>query len=265
MKRLSRCLLLIYFALMVSSCFIDGEITDIGIGFFITLGSVVILLIYAFIKDSIDDEKRKIEEQKQLELNKKEDDSILSELSQKYGKPETVIKFSDNRIKTSFMVFENAQSIYACSQFIPFSQIDNCEIIDESGTRYHLTSDAVIGSNGSVVGRSVAGGLIAGPTGAIIGGLSANTNKPTSYKTTTHHYFAIINLKSLTNPILRIDCGENSREKAEQVRAIVMNIASNYNKLSSMSIADELNKLLLLKEQGILTQEEFEQQKKKLL
>lgn len=261
MRKLSRCLLLFIAALSVHSCFIDGEITGIGICFFISLGIAVIAVIASLISD----EKEKEKENERANANKIEDKSILSKITAKYGTPDKVIYTCDDRVKNSFMMFLRHNIIYAESRIVPFEQLSGCEIIDEAGTRYHLTSDAVIGNNGSVIGRSIAGGILAGSTGAVIGGLSANTNKPTSYQTTTHHYFALINLTDLNNPIIRVDCGEGGRDKAEEIRAIVMNITRNHNKPSSLSIADELNKLSVLMEQGVISQEEFNKLKEKLL
>lgn len=268
MKRLSRCSLLSLLALLTNSCFIDGQITGFGIWFFCFIGGFILLFIFAAIYDGRTEKKRKAEEEAKSIADKAEDDSILSELIAKYGKPDKIILFSDNRIKNSFMVFSNAKNIYASTQIIPFQQLTDCEITDELGTRYHLTTEGVIGSgNGKIIGRSIAGGLIAGPTGAIIGGLSADkdSNKPTSYQTSTHHYFAVLSLSDLNNPIVKVDCGIDGREGAEEIRAIVMNIASKYNNPSSLSIADELNKLSALLEQGVISQTEFDKLKEKLL
>lgn len=195
---------------------------------------------------------------------------FLAELSAKFGRPEKIVHPLNNRMKNAFIVFPQTQTLYVATQVIPFVQLLNCEIKDETYTTVTGTKEEVTkSSNGSTVGRAIVGGLIAGPAGAIIGGTTSKktTEIIDNTKTITHHhYYAIINLTSAVNPIKTVDCGKFNSMMAEEIKAIVMGIIARRNpSSSSISIAEELSKLAMLKDQGVLTQIEFDQQKQLLL
>lgn len=141
------------------------------------------------------------------------------------------------------------------------------------------------------IGGALLGGVLAGGVGAIIGGLSSekrnvdkvkniqlqiiinNTNQPIQkinfldsddyipksddeykryYKKAQHWYNSIEVL------IHKAD------KESNDVRSLSNNNIDNFNK-TSISVADELKKLNELKKDGVLSVEEFESQKKKLL
>lgn len=250
----------------------------IGAWMCVIVGVIIIIVNYLSWRNNrvkldkmISDEEAKqalIAERKATE--KQEDESFLSELSAKLGHPEKIVLPLNNRLQNGFIVFPQTQSIYVASQVIPFNQLVGCEIKDETYTTITGTKEEVTrSSNGSTVGRAIVGGLIAGPAGAIIGGTTSKkkTEIIDNTKTITHHhYYAVINLASAANPIITVDCGECTAKMAEEIKAIVTAIVSKRNTASSpLSVADEIAKLAMLKEQGILTQSEFDQQKKKVL
>lgn len=200
-----------------------------------------------------------------------ENDQIMAELSAKYGKPLQVIRILDNRLKNSFIMFPTAQCIYVQSMVIPYRQIVSCEVKDESyttvtGSREEITKT----STGSMAGRAIAGGLIAGPLGAVIGGATAKKKTEVIDNTQTnthHHYYVIVTLAGVSNSLARIDCGKSNPYIAERIKAALNGIISQKESTSIAfkSVADELAKLAVLKEQGILTDAEFAQQKQHLL
>ena len=201
----------------------------------------------------------------------KENNQVKEELTAKYGQPEQIVYILDTRLKNSFMVFPGAQSIYVQSKVIPYSQIVSCEVKDESyttvtGTKQEVTKT----STGSMAGRAIVGAAIAGPLGAVVGGATAKkkTEVIDNTKTVTHHhYYVIITLADVSTPMVKIDCGKTNHRIAEKIKAILVGIISQKvsKPAAPKSIADELAKLAVLKEKGILTDEEFTQQKQLLL
>ena len=218
-----------------------------------------------------DEEHRLARIAAQRESEEMENTQVMEELTSKYGKPEQIIKILDNKVKNSFIVFPAAHSIYVQSKVIPYGQIINCEVKDDSYTTVTGTKEEVTKtSTGSMAGRAVVGAIIAGPVGAVVGGATAKkkTEVIDNTKTITHHhYYVVITLADVSTPMVRIDCGKANPRIAEKIKAILSGIISQKvaAPAAPKSIADELAKLALLKEQGILTDAEFSQQKQRLL
>lgn len=140
------------------------------------------------------------------------------------------------------------------------------------------------------LGGAVVGGLLFGGVGAIVGG---NTAKATQNKEVSSMSIKIL-LKSTSNPtiILKIYDGATlkTKESADRTHyeglmkevtgikdifSIIIDITDKHNTQaasrptplmsSTVSIADEIAKLAKLKDAGILSEEEFNAQKKKIL
>ena len=199
------------------------------------------------------------------------DRNDLHSLSERYGAPERIISIQSNSIEDALIVFPDTQNLYCNKQLIPFDQIIGCEVKDDSYTSVEGQKRTVTTtSTGSTIGRSVVGGLVAGAAGAIIGGTTAKkeTEIIDNTKTITHHhYYAIIRIANVLNPIITIDCGRGSAKLAEEIKAIIDGIVLKRSQSHSkkMSVTDELLKLADLKERGILSEAEFEQQKQRIL
>ncbi|PZD97155.1 hypothetical protein DNH61_04510 [Paenibacillus sambharensis] len=126
----------------------------------------------------------------------------------------------------------------------------------------------------SQIGGALIGSLIAGETGAIIGGLSGTTT--TSKKVTRIDLHITVN--DMEEPTFYLKFS-SSMEKAQHWHGIIsvlirraddedqlMEKQQADNKVSpGSSVADELSKLFELLRQGIISQEEFDKQKARLL
>lgn len=218
-----------------------------------------------------DAEERQAAIAERIAADKRDNEQFMSTMTARLGAPGKIVKLNNDLYKNAFIVFPVSQNIHVYSKTIPFSQLLGCEIKDDSYTTVTGTKEEVTrASNGSTVGRALVGGLIAGPVGAIVGGATAKKTTEVIDNTQTithHHYFAIINLSDIATPTLRIDCGTSTPRIAEEIKGIITSIIAKKPaaQVENKSVADELTKLANLKAQGILTDEEFAQQKSLLL
>jgi hypothetical protein len=169
-------------------------------------------------------------------------------------------------------------------KIIDFSHILGCEIKIDGDT---ISSK----STSRTIGGALVGGVILGGAGAVIGGLSGDSKQKKTVSTLT----LLIKIKDISNPTIRYECYNateatartknhvdindvtfqnalNSANEVKNIITIILNrIDSNPNKptevskSASSSTADELLKLHDLKEKGIITEDEFQCQKNKLL
>ena len=122
------------------------------------------------------------------------------------------------------------------------------------------------------VGKAVAGGLLFGGVGMVAGALAANTKTYTqSTQQEISLYKLVLRINDITNPsfILKVD----SLKIAEEIFATLSIISNNNNELeksvkieeSKIEKFDEIKKYKELLDIGAITQEEFNEEKKKLL
>lgn len=152
--------------------------------------------------------------------------------------------------------------------FLDFNQIIDCKIIENSN---------VISGGG--VGRAVAGGVIAGGVGAIVG---ANTKKSSTMLNnfsidiiTNDINNSVVRLKMIDSPIDINTYGNIYRDIirfSNDVYALIQSVISNKEILIEKKETEqkkdnlqELEKLSELKAKGIITESEFLEGKKKIL
>ncbi len=127
----------------------------------------------------------------------------------------------------------------------------------------------------SVVGRALVGGILLGPVGAIVGGMTGIGNKEISKSAKGIDNILSISYTDSDNQdhLLVFEC---SNKKAKKVIDFFNSIFPEIYKeelaeeldnteQTKLSIADELMKLKSLLDEGLLTREEFDNQKSKLL
>ncbi len=136
-------------------------------------------------------------------------------------------------------------------------------------------------SRGSQLGGALIGGLVFGGAGAIIGGLSGKTES--SNKTNSAELLITVNRVKNPNYKISLPFGQewSAMEQAQHWHSVMKVIIKQADiedtatqaklieekpsQISDNSVADEIVKLGKLKEQGLLTSEEFLKLKSKLL
>lgn len=182
----------------------------ISIAFIITLlssGCASILIT----KQAISEEE-KIEKRNEREIaKKKRAKEKEEEIEKKYGACGQKI-LNPKSLENDYLVrvfFESKMVILKKYDVFPFSDIVSCTIEkrEEVGQTIETTKTKV-SDNMSIIGRSVAGALVAGPTGAIIGGLTANKKDKEEWRFVTctiEKYKVLIYIKKPEVPIVTID------------------------------------------------------------
>jgi hypothetical protein len=187
-----------------------------------------------------------------------------------------LFSIDENRRKIIYLVANDARY---CFQF---ENVISVEILEDSTSVYSKSSLRTIGGG-------VVGGIIAGGAGAIVGGLSGSYNGKKKVSEIT----VKILLRNYSTPAIYIYCfqstvgqvsadslmcklaTEEARKIADKL-SVVIDMIDREEKAKQQdllecslstkaSIADELEKLSSLKEKGIISQEEFERFKDKLL
>lgn len=210
------------------------------------------------------EEKPILSEQEQRHERNKQ---ILSRLTDSYGSPGKIVS-PRNDTEFSFIDFPDSRIIYCDKAVYEYDIIESCVIKDKSNSSPSVQYSETKHDVGSVLGRAALGGILAGPAGAIVGGLTSKQTTTTSVymNTQPHHYYAIIKITTNNQPIIK-NCGTN-RLDAERIQSVINRIVDERTKeetINTLSIADEITKLADLKDRGLLTKTEFEQQKQKLL
>ena len=185
-------------------------------------------------------EKQKIELQNRIEAEKKQNEenfnNYLSELVSKYGNCDKHIKldYHNQNNRDDILVFSQTKHIVLLQKEFSFSDILDCVVNDnyketETVQTYRNNSLATTRTDtGSMVGRSIVGGVLLGDAGAIIGGSTAKRKTVIEHGSDTsvrnkeicHNYTVAVTVKDISNPVLSLNIGDNSSLKDEIVSLI---------------------------------------------
>lgn len=173
------------------------------------------------------------------------------------------------------------------SSYELFNYSDIIEVsYEENGNQLYTKSAA------RTVGGAVVGGVLMGGTGAVIGGLSGASKQNKEIKKmdikillrNTSRTSCVLNFKAVDTVLATKNDADRQLyenylkhanqakdtlaviiDNAKQVNDSALKIVAQVPTMSQTSIADELAKLAKIKADGILTDEEFQMQKSKLL
>lgn len=201
-------------------------------------------------------------EEKKRKRQYKEEMKNLLESMEPTGKIALTAKWDDNL----GVIFIGAMKL---GTLIRYETIQSVEV--EQEVKLITESKGEIKKKG-VVKRSIVGGLLFGPAGAIIGGATAK--EKTNVQAQTRQEIIrtlVVTREDPYKPVLRFSYDANLEKKLRDILAQnqakqIENTVTYIEQTETPNlIADELIKLKGLVDQGILSQEEFEKQKEKLL
>ncbi len=158
-----------------------------------------------------------------------------------------------------------------------YKDLLSCEIFEDGST---ITTTV----RSSQVGGALLGGILLGGVGAIIGGLSGKTKssdkvKKVDLRLTVNdtksplHDITLLNLETKKGGFLHNTAMQNARHWHGLIEVLIRradaedkaNTSNSQSLIQSASMAYEIKKLADLRNSGILSENEFQQQKKKLL
>ena len=187
-----------------------------------------------------------------------------------------------------FIMDEFFKVLVIITRYGGYKLINYSDIIEvsyeENGTSIYTKSA------GRTVGGAIVGGVLMGGAGAVVGGLSGVSRENKEVKnmdvkillrntSQTSHvlHFKVIERVLKTKEVQDMKMYENYLKnaiKAKDILSVIIDKANqetttvrqiNLTPTNQLSVADELSKLAKLKESGILSEEEFNAQKAKLL
>jgi len=244
--------------------------------FFVVI--IIAIVICAIVRPADLIDKKKTREREELL------DTNISKLHNN----KSFIKIVGQKSRYAFLVDKVGRKVYYITTQktieVPFDKIISVEIIEDN---------SVLFSKSASVGGAILGGVLAGEAGMIVGGLSGETKKEKNVSKVT----VKIKIRDYSTPSLLIECFNspellgnkeiwsthkvyleelhNAQKIADYVSVIIDEVGvkgkvasqtiAQRSSSEKSSVADELAKLASLKEQGILTDEEFSTQKEKIL
>lgn len=205
------------------------------------LVALVLLMVIAAISSNDADQKReqrrkeaRERRQKELEEKKQIYEIKKSEQCSRLGEADKVIALEEYNIDKEIAIFGQAEKIIIIGNEMSFSDIldytadDDYKVI-KGKTEYTSQTKS---KNGSTVGRAIVGGVLAGGAGAIIGGTTAKKETKTiahqKDDIIIHNYTVVVNVNSLTNPIITVSLGSDKTKLNEIVG--VLNVIINNNR-----------------------------------
>jgi len=199
---------------------------------------VIVAIVYLVKKEeqiAKEKNKKRAEEWDAVVSRKKEQlDNYIS----KYGPLDKTIQYKCLS-KYVIYVFESSSIIIIDDKPVKFENIVSYEVNDNSKILRSSQDLAYTETNtGSLIGRTIVGGLIGGGAGAIIGGLTAS-KKTTFYHSPEiidHKYSINIIVNDISNPIISIDLGSDPKNVLEEIVDILSIIIKRNNRLNETTL-----------------------------
>ena len=149
---------------------------------------------------------------------------------EKYGDPNKIIVLEELNLNKEIIAFGMVNRIWLLGKDLPMSDIISCTFNDNQRVEKGKVSYETKASTGNMAKRAVVGGILLGGTGAVIGGATAKTDTVVNQENDKiiNDYTVIININSLSDPIVRIHLGKDGVKVNEIVG--LMNVIINRRK-----------------------------------
>lgn len=211
-------IVLFIFCLLAGASFdSDGSISA---WVWIMLVAFVLLVIVGVVNENYKEKERREKAQADREMRKKLEaeqaekyQTWFNDYVTQYGQPDKSIIIKSNDINEVIHVHENTKSLYMHGKTYKFRDIISCTFSDNPTTIKGKVTATTKSKTGSTIGRAVVGDLVAGPAGAIIGGTTGKKTTEIHQENdrTYHDYTVIVNINSISTPIIRISTGDNGK------------------------------------------------------
>lgn len=170
----------------------------------------------------------------------REEGKRLDYFKTQYGELTKTISYEekDSIFSSYIYVFEPSSIIIIKNIPFQFERIIDFEVFDNSQVVYSGQEIKTRTNTGSLIGRTIAGRIVYGKTGAIIGGSSASKTTKISGKTVSqkHDYTINIITDDISDALISIHLGEKYKELTE-IKAVLINVL----KRNSLRIEDTKN------------------------
>lgn len=172
------------------------------------------------------EEERKRKERHLARIEKENKyNSIRNELISRNGEPGrsiTINSLYEFNIENELIVFDKTKKIWLCGDEIAIEDINSFVVDDESTIQKGQIKAVTSTGTGRLAGRSIAGALLGGEAGAIIGGATAKKETIFSQENDKiiHNYALIVNIRDLNKPMIIIKIGKD-KNKAMEINALM--------------------------------------------
>lgn len=182
-------------------------------------------------QEEIDKINEEWEKRKKMDIEAKTPiySTARNNLIMKYGEPTRSIFLNKLNLDKEIIIFEQANRIWLCGKDLPMKDIISCNFSDTptvvKGKITHNTQT----NNENMIKRAVVGNILFGEAGAVVGGSTAAKTTKTTQESDKiyHHYTVIININSISDPIIKIEIDEN-KEIVDEIVGLI-NVIINRN------------------------------------
>lgn len=194
------------------------------IGYYLLTFAIIfiVMTIIALICDNNPQRQKKENERREQERLEKEAkekaakaayENARNEFVQQNGEPDRTIILSPMNFMEEIHVYEAKKKVFILGKGYEFKDIIACSMSDSPTVIKGKTTATTKSNTGSTIGRAVVGGVIAGTAGAVIGGTTGKkeTEIHQEKDTVVHNYTVIINVNSISEPIIRICTGTDGK------------------------------------------------------
>ena len=225
-KSILSSLILIVFAILGG-----GSFETIGNYFLYGIILLVVIVLAALVFGKILDEKEKENKEKErLEREAKQAEYIAQkkQFLSENGMPDKTILIGEFDLNSEILVYEQSKKVFIMGKEYSFKDVLACSVSSQERIEKGIITAVTESNNGSVIGRSIVGGIIAGPAGAMIGGSTADKRTEISQDDdkVIRDYTVNITMNSISDPIINIHTGEDVKLTNEVVSLMNVIIAN---------------------------------------